>query len=212
MADPKLHPLDATQESFAAAASGADVEHDLLTQNRTQTQTSRGRATWIAPQGKRRDATPYMHVRYNMTQQADILGDPEKMLTDDWKREHIGWKYQWPIRESDETASLIRAGWFKPVPFDAIAEGCPFAMVSEISTPKGNYVVWKRHLLVAVAPQYWQRLVDVYEAYAIQRTVTSGRIAEDELNQAFAKGGYRAEVSEFSDQRQQGITDIERTK
>jgi len=127
-----------------------------------------------------------------MRQEAAILGAPQEMLTEEWLREHRGWQYQWPIRQSDSTAAAIRAGWMLPVPYEAIRTDDPMAAIADIKTPGGRYIVWKQHILVAVSPQHWDVMVNQYEDYAIARTVNNPESIEASLDRA--NPGFEATV------------------
>ena len=171
----------------------AAQEHAAVSENRTVTMRAKRASLAPLPGGRRVDASRYMRARYTMRQEADILGDPEGMLTDDWRREHRGWSYQWPIRSSNSTASYIRSGWFVPVPFEAVNPEDPCASIAEIVTPGGRWVVWKAHVLVAVPPEKHDLLVTQYEDYAISRTASNPEVVADALNRA--NPGFEAEVS-----------------
>ena len=184
--------------------AAAEAQQKLLNENRTMTVRAKsGKNTAILPGGQRVDATPYMHVRYDMGNQAAILGDPEKLLTDDWKHEHIGFKYSWPIRQSDQTSAFIRAGWYTPVPFEALDATNPMSAVAEIKTPGGRYVVWKSHILVAVSPAAWYEMVTKPEHMAIARTVNNAADIEQDLDRDARRHGYKAEVEAFTDQKKE---------
>ena len=183
------------------AEKGAEAQQEALNTNRTVMLRRKKGATAILPHGKRVDATPFMHVRYDLGNQARILGRPEDMLTEAWRSEHAGWHYAWPIRIADSTAALLRAGWYVAVPHDAIDQHDPLAAISEVVTPGGKYVVWGPHLLVAIAPQYYYKTTQQYEDQAIARTVTNADSLEDMLDRQFGAGGFEAEISPFVNQR-----------
>lgn len=181
--------------------TAAQSENAFLAKNRTLALRRQKQKVAILPGGQRRLSAPYMHARYTMTADAEVLGNIEASLTDDWKREHIGWRYQWPIRQDNQTASFIRAGLFVPVPFEAIDESNPMAAIADIVTTGGRWVIWKSHLLVAVPPDRWDYLVQQYEDFAVARTVNSADETVDRLEQMFGSGGYHAEVRPFTDKR-----------
>lgn len=181
---------------------GAEAENKAVTENRTALLRSKNQGVAILPGGRRVSAAPFMHVRYDMQNEANILGDPERMLTEDWKRDHQGWHYQWPIRTSDQTAALLRAGWFVAVPYEAIDHADPMAAIADVKTPGGHYVVWKQHLLVGVPPDKFDKLVTQWEHLAISRTVMQAETEKDRLDSMFGAGGFEAEVKPFINQRQ----------
>lgn len=179
---------------------GATQENAAVSANRTATIRAKRGSLVPMPGGRRVDAGRHQRARYTMRAEAGVLGDPKAMLSDDWKREHIGWYYQWPIRVSNQTASFIRAGWFVPVPFEALNSDDPMAMVGDIKTPGGKYIVWKSHLLVAVPPDKHDLLVTQYEDYAISRLDNNAEAVAAELSSR--NPGYEGEVDAFTNLRQ----------
>ena len=145
----------------------------------------------ILPFGQKTEVKPYTKVRYNFSQTVQHLGQPESILTDDWKREHIGWRYAWPVRTGLQTQSFIRSGWYTPVPFEAIEANNPNAAVFDLVTPTGNHVVWEQHILVAIPPERWDALVNVYEDMALSRTEAIAEESSESLNNQFTTFGYK---------------------
>lgn len=175
------------------ATTGAEIENQALADNRTLAVKPRKGGVAVLPGGVRREAKPYTPVTYDMQADARVLGEPESMLTDDWKREHIGWHYTWPIRTSNSTAAMLRAQWYVAVPFDALDEANPMAAIADIVTPSGRYIVWKSHILCAIPPEVWGNLVDKYEDFAVSRTVHFPEQFTDMMDRAYASKGFKSE-------------------
>ena len=192
-------PIITTGMTSPPPTAGAEEQQRILSENRTVTLRDKGQGVAILPGGRRVSRQRYMYARYTMQADADILGNPESMLNQEWKSEHPGWKYQWPIRQSNHTAAFIRAGWFVPVPYEAIDNANPMAAIADIVTAGGRYIVWKTHILVAVHPKKHDLLVSQYEDYAIDRTVNNAADVEAQL--ARANPGYDARVDAFVDKK-----------
>jgi hypothetical protein len=200
---PSSLPADTTPEEQNPNDAAA-VEQQTLTAQNAEAQMElrrarRGEGTVVLPGGQRRSAAPLMKSRYILNQHTKFLSDAETILTEDWKREHIGWKYEWPIAESNETKAYLRAEWFKIVPPEAIRQDNPYAVVGDALTPKGTAVAWMRHILVAVPPEVHRRRHLEPAEYALARTASAAEQDVEELNSRFGGGGYRAEVESYSD-------------
>lgn len=154
----------------------------------------KGEATVILPGGQRRSAAPLANARYNLNQHTQFLSEPETILKPEWLARHAGWKYEWPILESNETKAYIRSKWFKLVDPDALRDDNPFAMVGDAVTAHGNAITWMRHVLVAVPPEVWRRRHVEPAEYAFARTAQTQESGNVEaLDAAFAAGGWKAE-------------------
>lgn len=212
MADPVSEPKPkkaaaAPLPSSAPAAPVAVEEPDTLEASQLEAKAiaenqamnlrraRRGEATVILPGGQRRSAAPLAKARYQLNQHTQFLAEPETILTEEWLARHPGWKYEWPILESNETKSYLRAKWFKLVEPEALRHDNPFAMVGDAVTAHGNAITWMRHVLVAVPPEVWRRRHVEPAEYALARTAEvqeSGNV--DALNAAFGSGGWAAEA------------------
>lgn len=182
---------------------GAATENAAIAANQLETfkAARANKPVAILPGGRRVDASPFIGARYNLNSQSGLLGNPESIIKDSYKRERPGWHYAWPVRVSNETASYLRARVYEPVPFDAIDDKNPMAMIADLPTPAGNHVVWMQHILVAISPANWNLLYQNNVDFAISRTATNRQAVEAEINAQFGKGGFRGEVEAFTDQR-----------
>jgi hypothetical protein len=159
----------------------------------------------VLPGGVRHRVRGFVGAGYVLNKQARMLSDVVSILTDDWIREHQGWKYEWPIGESDETRMNLKNGSYLIVPPEAIRKDVNWAVVGDAITVVGTCVSWKRHLLVAVPYEVWYDKVVAPADYAIERTAT-GQDEADRLNSLFADHGLRAEVRAFEDARPEKIS------
>jgi hypothetical protein len=188
---------DPVQNLAAETENRAIAEAQAATFNAAR----KGHPVAVLPGGRRVDASPFVNARYNLNDSSTLLGAPETIVGEDFKREHPGWHYAWPVRMSNVTASYLRAQWYKPVPFDAIDKNNPLAQIAELPTPAGNQTVWMQHLLVAIPPEAWHQLVDNNVEHAIARTAMNRQDIEEQINSQFGKGGYKGQVDAFVDQR-----------
>lgn len=206
MADPtpKKSPKEAVvlpETPAPPPMSAQESEVRMLAANQAQAfkAAKTGAPTAVLPFGQRIDATRHVQTRYRNGRMA-FLADPESVLTEEWKREHRGWKYEWPVKGKLDTNAYLNAQRYTAVPYSAVDKTNHNAMLLE--SPEG-LATWMQHVLVAVSPQVWyeekQAPVDEY----VGRMSMSRRVVEQELNESFAKHGYRAEVESGTDQRQE---------
>lgn len=192
-------PAPTVDETFDAS----QIEARTIADNQAMDlrRARRGEATVILPGGQRRSATPLAKARYTLNQHTQFLSEPETILTDEWLARHPGWKYEWPILESNETKSYLRAQHFKLVPPEALRADNPFAMVGDAVTAHGNAITWMRHALVAVPPEVWRQRHVAPAEYALARTAQTQETGNVEaLDAAFGSAGFRAEVESFTTQ------------
>lgn len=203
-------PQAAVAEPEAAAANPAAMpqipedagamENQAVAQMQANLRRARkGEATVIIPGGQRRAAAPLMNARYTLNQHTKFLSEPESILTDEWLARHRGWKYEWPIGESNETKAYLRAEWFKPVPPEALRKDAAHALVGDALTPQGNAICWMRHILVAVPQEVWRRRHVEPAEYALARTASRPEDDAAVLDEQFADHGFRAEVETSKD-------------
>lgn len=186
--------------------NAAEAEYRAITENQNLTfrAARSGMPTAVLPGGRRIDASPHIKARYRMRDMTQVFGAEEKIVSEDFKRRHPGYKYAWPILKGARTQAYIRAQYYKPVPFkDGIDHTLGLAMVME--SPEGH-AVWGQQVLVAVRPDIWHEEYDMPVSEAIGRTAMNRQSIEKELQAEFGKHGFKAEVQE-GEHKQERIGD-----
>lgn len=186
----------------APPMSAQEAEVRMISENQAVAFKSArtGAPTAVLPFGQRVDATKFVKARYRNQGMSAVLSDPESILTEEWKRNHRGWKYAWPVKGKTDTSAYITSERFTAVPYEAVDKTNHNARV--MASPEGH-TIWMQHILVAMAPDVhadeYQAPVDDYLA----RMSMNRRVVEQELNDSFGKHGYRAEyaVTDRRDER-----------
>lgn len=160
----------------------------------------------VGPMGRRYDASPYVKARYSPNAarmgSTPILGAPDSIVSEDYRRERPGWKYAWPVASHNQTAAYCRSGVYEKVPWDAIDSHNPLAAVAPDAS--GN-TTWGQHLLVAISPYWFAQLYESAEIESVTRSSISRKQLEEELNEQFARGGFAAEADVLADRREERI-------
>lgn len=191
-------PIVTDRGQEAAAAENAAVAE---AQTATFRAARKNDAVAILPGGRRVTPTRHISAAYEMQDEVCLLCAPETIISEEYRREHPGWHYAWPVRVSNKTASYLRARWYHAVPFDAIDKENPIAVVADLPTPAGTHVVWMQHILVAIPPEVWDKLVTRQVDFAVERTAVNREALEAKMDAEFSRGGYKAQVDAFTDRR-----------
>lgn len=207
MADPvKKSKVEAVESIVpelpqAPPMTAQEAEVRAVTQNQAHNfkAARTGVPTAVLPFGARIDATPYVKNRYRNRRMSDVLANPEMILTEEWKRDHQGWKYEWPVKGKLDTTAYVNSHRFTLVPFEAIDKSSPYAMV--MASPEGH-TVWMQHILVACSPEvhYEEKQVPVEEY--LGRMSMNRKVVESDLNKNFGAHGYRASY-DVTDKREE---------
>lgn len=205
MADPvkqenKTKAVDIPQIPQVPSPAASEAEIASYNQYIRVTASKSGAPTAVIPGGVKIDATRFVGTRINPREAYIMLGDVDgKFVTEQWRSEHSGWKYMWPVQKSEETQAYIRTGRYVEVPFDAIDK-----TNSDVRAMRGvtGEAIWKQHVCVCVSPQVWFEDVTSAEHESIRRTALNRAAMENELTQAFGTSGFRGQV-EITDVRKE---------